>query len=52
MTSDDTHQKTKALLEENQYFGMEKERVTFIKQEKVACLGDNNGSIALDPSDR
>jgi len=37
MTSDDTDAKTKALLENNSYFGMDKEQVTFVKQEKASA---------------
>jgi UDP-sugar pyrophosphorylase len=32
MTSDDTHARTQKLLEENRYFGMDKDQVTLIKQ--------------------
>ncbi|KAL2632457.1 hypothetical protein R1flu_017143 [Riccia fluitans] len=50
MTSDDTHKKTDQLLKENNNFGMLPDQVVLLKQEKVACLSDNNGSLALDPS--
>ena len=46
MVSDDTHDGTLALLESNGYFGMDKDQVTLMKQEKVAAIADNNGSIA------
>ncbi|KAJ7298571.1 hypothetical protein O6H91_Y540600 [Diphasiastrum complanatum] len=51
MTSDDTHESTKELLERNNYFGMDSDQITLLKQEKVACLADNDASLALDPSD-
>ncbi|XP_024394251.1 UDP-sugar pyrophosphorylase [Physcomitrium patens] len=51
MTSDDTHLKTQTLLEDNKYFGMSPNQVHLLKQEKVACLADNDARIALDPSD-
>jgi len=51
MTSDDTHARTVALLEKNAYFGMDKEQVVLLKQEKVACLLDNDAHLALDPAD-
>eukprot|EP01026_Neomeris_dumetosa_P061539 TRINITY_DN580_c0_g1_i1.p1 TRINITY_DN580_c0_g1~~TRINITY_DN580_c0_g1_i1.p1 ORF type:complete len:618 (-),score=102.83 TRINITY_DN580_c0_g1_i1:223-2076(-) len=47
MTSDDTHQKTLDLLEDNNYFGMAKSQVSLIKQEKVACLSDSEAHLAL-----
>lgn len=51
MTSDDTHSKTQKLLEDNKYFKMSPDQVYLLKQEKVACLADNDARIALDPSD-
>lgn len=35
MTSGDTHEKTEAFLEENNYFGASKSQITLMKQEKV-----------------
>ncbi|GAB4862109.1 hypothetical protein Ancab_037361 [Ancistrocladus abbreviatus] len=52
MTSDDTHAHTLALLESNSYFGMKSTQVTLLKQEKVACLEDNDASLALDPNNK
>ncbi|KAK8947104.1 UDP-sugar pyrophosphorylase [Platanthera zijinensis] len=52
MTSDDTHIPTLKLLESNYYFGMKPDQVILIKQEKVACLDDNDARIALDPTDK
>ena len=48
MTSGDTHEKTLDLLTSNGYFGMEPEQVVLMKQEKVACLGDVNGRLAME----
>eukprot|EP00850_Spirogloea_muscicola_P008836 SM000048S16548 [mRNA] locus=s48:314943:320398:- [translate_table: standard] len=48
MTSDDTHARTQSLLEENKLFGMAQGQITLLKQEKVACLADNAGRLALD----
>ncbi|GAB5029796.1 udp-sugar pyrophospharylase-like [Nannochloropsis oceanica] len=46
MVSDDTHDRTLALLESNDYFGYPKEALTLMKQEKVAALADNDARIA------
>lgn len=48
MTSDDTHARTVDLLEENDYFGMDKDQVTLMKQDKVASLVDNDAHFALE----
>ncbi|KAI8109878.1 hypothetical protein M9434_001157 [Picochlorum sp. BPE23] len=48
MTSGDTHDRTVALLEEEEYFGMDKDQVILMKQEKVACLSDGNARIAME----
>ena len=39
MTSDDTHDRTQALLSDNGYFGASRDQVTLLKQEKarLAC---------------
>ncbi|KAE8735110.1 UDP-sugar pyrophosphorylase [Hibiscus syriacus] len=52
MTSDDTHGRTLDLLESNSYFGMKSAQVKLLKQEKVACLDDNDASLALDPHNK
>ncbi|MED6119840.1 universal stress protein [Stylosanthes scabra] len=52
MTSDDTHGRTLELLEANSYFGMQPKQVTLLKQEKVACLEDNDARLALDPQNK
>lgn len=38
MVSDDTMTRTQNMLEKGDYFGMEKDQVTLMKQEKVAAL--------------
>ncbi|KAK1409953.1 hypothetical protein QVD17_36484 [Tagetes erecta] len=52
MTSDDTHERTLQLLESNTYFGMKPTQVKLLKQEKVACLADNDARLALDPNNK
>ncbi|KAJ8762873.1 hypothetical protein K2173_023002 [Erythroxylum novogranatense] len=52
MTSDDTHAHTLKLLESNAYFGMRPSQIKLLKQEKVACLGDNDARLALDPNNK
>ncbi|XP_022768072.1 UDP-sugar pyrophosphorylase-like isoform X8 [Durio zibethinus] len=52
MTSDDTHTRTLDLLESNSYFGMKPAQVKLLKQEKVACLDDNDARLALDPHNK
>jgi len=47
MTSDDTHELTVKLLEENNYFGMSRSQLTIMKQEKVPALLDVDGHFAL-----
>jgi len=41
MVSDDTHDRTIALLEKFDYFGLGKDKVDIIKQENVPALMDN-----------
>ncbi|XP_042965764.1 UDP-sugar pyrophosphorylase-like isoform X1 [Carya illinoinensis] len=52
MTSDDTHARTIELLESNSYFGMEPAQVKLLKQEKVACLDDNDARLAVEPRNK
>ncbi|XP_027093022.1 UDP-sugar pyrophosphorylase [Coffea arabica] len=52
MTSDDTHSRTVDLLESNAYFGMKPTQVKLLKQEKVACLIDNDAHLALEPNNQ
>ncbi len=47
MTSEDTHAKTLASLETNQYFGLKQEQVHILKQELVPAIADNEGHLAL-----
>lgn len=49
MTSDDTHERTVALLAKNNYFGLGKAHVDIVKQENVPALMDNNAKIAFEP---
>ncbi|KAL7155808.1 hypothetical protein ABFS83_03G100600 [Erythranthe nasuta] len=52
MTSDDTYLRTKDLLEKNAYFGMKPSQIKLLKQEKVACLDDNDARLAVDPHNK
>jgi len=47
MTSDETHDKTVKLLEQNNYFGMVKNQVTLMKQWKVPTMSDSEGNFVL-----
>ena len=47
MVSDDTHDRTVKILEENDYFGLDKANVDLVKQENVPALLDNDGNMAL-----
>ena len=47
MTSEDTHEKTTALLEEANYYGLDRGQVHFIKQANVPALTDNAGAFAM-----
>jgi UDP-sugar pyrophosphorylase len=47
MTSDDTNTGTIKLLEENNYFGLMKEQVTIVKQQKIPAMLDNDCHFAL-----
>lgn len=47
MTSGDTHEKTLALLQEKDNFGLKKDQVTVVKQEKVPALIDNNANFSV-----
>ncbi|KAG8378207.1 hypothetical protein BUALT_Bualt08G0113800 [Buddleja alternifolia] len=52
MTSDDTNSRTIELLEKNDYFGMKPTQIKLLKQEKVACLDDNDARMAVDPNNK
>ena len=47
MTSGDTHDKTKAFLEKNLNFGMKKDQIILIKQNKLPAILDNDCHLAL-----
>ena len=47
MVSDDTHDRTLQLLEDNDYFGLDKNQVDLIKQENVPAIIDDRGNVAL-----
>lgn len=47
MVSDDTHDRTVKILEDNHYFGLDKNHVDIVKQENVPALLDNDGNMAL-----
>jgi UDP-sugar pyrophosphorylase len=51
MVSNDTHDRTIALLENNDYFGLGKDRVDIIKQENVPAMMDNSAQIAVDENE-
>ena len=46
MVSDDTHDRTIALLESNDFFGMKQEQIEIMKQENVPALIDNTAKLA------
>jgi UDP-sugar pyrophosphorylase len=52
MTSGDTDPLTRQLLNDNDYFGMERDLLTIITQDKVAALKDSNAGLALEDDDR
>lgn len=47
MVSEDTDAKTRASLEANHFFGLNKEQVHILKQELVPAISDNDGHLAL-----
>ena len=47
MTSGDTHDKTVELLEENGYFGLKKNQIVLVKQEKCPAILDNECHLSL-----
>ena len=47
MTSGDTHDKTKAFLEQNSNFGMKQDQIILIKQNKLPAILDNDCHLAL-----
>ncbi|GAB5367821.1 hypothetical protein AAMO2058_001264500 [Amorphochlora amoebiformis] len=51
MTSGDTHQRTVDLLESNDYFGLSKDQVYLMEQQKVPAMANQEAQIAVDPND-
>ncbi|KAL8436521.1 hypothetical protein ACSSS7_001658 [Eimeria intestinalis] len=51
MTSGDTHDPTVAMLEKHNYFGLHREDVHFIQQQKVPALADMDARLATTPED-
>eukprot|EP01061_Rhynchopus_euleeides_P018047 TRINITY_DN2987_c0_g1_i1.p1 TRINITY_DN2987_c0_g1~~TRINITY_DN2987_c0_g1_i1.p1 ORF type:complete len:509 (+),score=207.63 TRINITY_DN2987_c0_g1_i1:226-1527(+) len=51
MTSDDTHDRTVALLQEHAYFGVPEEQVHLIKQGKVPALSNNDADFCTVPGE-
>jgi UDP-sugar pyrophosphorylase len=49
MVSDDTADKTKALLDKHNNFGLLSDQVTFLRQGKVPALISNDAKLALLP---
>ena len=47
MTSGDTHDKTKSFLEKHSNFGMKKDQIILIKQNKLPAILDNDCHLAL-----
>jgi UDP-sugar pyrophosphorylase len=52
MTSGDTDALTRKLLEDNNNFGMDKDMISIVTQDKVPALKDGNAGLALDDNDR
>eukprot|EP01059_Diplonema_ambulator_P007075 TRINITY_DN16608_c0_g1_i1.p1 TRINITY_DN16608_c0_g1~~TRINITY_DN16608_c0_g1_i1.p1 ORF type:complete len:596 (+),score=160.96 TRINITY_DN16608_c0_g1_i1:48-1790(+) len=48
MTSGDTHDKTKELLEKHSYFSRDPETITLMKQEKIPSICDNTGRFVKE----
>ena len=51
MTSDDTNEKTVKMLKENNNFGMAKNQIIILKQEKVPAVIDNEAHFSLIDKD-
>jgi UDP-sugar pyrophosphorylase len=52
MTSGDTDPLTRQLLEDSNYFGVDRDLITIVMQDKVAALKDGMAGLALDDDDR
>lgn len=47
MTSGDTHEKTISMLEANENFGLRKDQINIVKQEKVPALINNDATFSI-----
>ena len=47
MTSEDTHEKTVKFLEDNKNFGLKKDQIILLTQEKVPALIDNEAHFKV-----
>jgi len=52
MTSGDTDEATRRVLEKENYFGLNPDQVTVILQEKVPALSDSQAHLAMEKDDR
>jgi len=52
MTSGDTDEMTRQLLDDNDYFGMARDQLMIVMQDKVPALKDGNAGLALEEDDR
>lgn len=52
MTSDDTHDRTVALLEANGHFGMEEGQITLMKSGTVPAIQNNDGDFVLEKDEQ
>jgi UDP-sugar pyrophosphorylase len=52
MTSGDTDPLTRQLLEDSNYFGVDRDLITIVMQDKVAALKDGMAGLALEDDDR
>ena len=50
MTSGDTHDRTVALLAQNNNFGMGEDQIEILQQKKVASLADGDAHLSADPN--
>lgn len=51
MTSEDTHGRTLELLQRNDNFGLRRDQIHVLRQEKVPCLMDSEARLARHPKD-
>ena len=52
MTSGDTDAKTRELLEANDYYGVDRDLISIVMQDKVPALKDGSAGLALEDDDR